>query len=319
MLVLAPISSAGRGHTISALKARDAAIVAKTRSAVLGLYSLDLRVNAARARLGSLRVQREHLRAERASLTRQAHLAEVDTKLSEARLASRIRYLYDHGSASTLEIFFGATSLDEAMTEIEDIKRVTSLNDDAIVQLRASKRHLLAVSARLASREKMLTAVTERAAATTTSLLDTRSSRAAYVDGLVRERNLTSAALSRAQAEARAAELRSQQLTGSPPAAAVATPVGDVQSIPGARVITVAATGYSLSGHSSSGVPVGFGVAAVDPSVIPLGTHMTIPGYGEAVAADTGGSIRGATIDLWFPSIAAANAWGRRSVTIALH
>ena len=70
------------------------------------------------------------------------------------------------------------------------------------------------------------------------------------------------------------------------------------------------------AGTTATGLPVGWGVVAVDPSVIPLGTHMTIPGYGEAVAADTGGAIVGATIDLWFPSVAQANAWGRRTVTI---
>ena len=46
---------------------------------------------------------------------------------------------------------------------------------------------------------------------------------------------------------------------------------------------------------------------------------MTVPGYGEAVAADIGGAVRGAVIDLWFPTIGQANAWGRRSVTIVLH
>jgi 3D (Asp-Asp-Asp) domain-containing protein len=64
---------------------------------------------------------------------------------------------------------------------------------------------------------------------------------------------------------------------------------------------------------------VGYGVVAVDPSVIPLGTRMSIPGYGEGVAADTGGAIQGAMIDLWFPNAAAASAWGRRTVTITLH
>jgi resuscitation-promoting factor RpfB len=53
--------------------------------------------------------------------------------------------------------------------------------------------------------------------------------------------------------------------------------------------------------------------------VIPLGSHMLIPGYGEAVAADTGGSVVGATIDLWFPTVTEASAWGRRTVTIVLH
>ena len=91
------------------------------------------------------------------------------------------------------------------------------------------------------------------------------------------------------------------------------------QMFGGAQSITVTATGYSLGGTTATGLPVGFGVVAVDPSVIPLGTHMTVPGYGEAVAADTGGAIVGATIDLWFPSTAQAMAWGRRTVTVSLH
>jgi 3D (Asp-Asp-Asp) domain-containing protein len=60
-------------------------------------------------------------------------------------------------------------------------------------------------------------------------------------------------------------------------------------------------------------------VVAVDPSVIPLGTRLTIPGYGAGIAADTGSAVRGSTIDLWFPTLAQALAWGKRTVTITLH
>ena len=84
-------------------------------------------------------------------------------------------------------------------------------------------------------------------------------------------------------------------------------------------MISVTATGYSLAGTTATGVPVGWGVVAVDPSFIPLGTGMTIPGYGEGVAADTGGAVVGARIDLWFPTRAEALAWGTRTVTITLH
>ena len=83
--------------------------------------------------------------------------------------------------------------------------------------------------------------------------------------------------------------------------------------------MTVSTTGYAIRGRTASGLPTGWGIVAVDPSVIPLGTRMTIPGYGEGVAADTGGAVRGATIDLWFPTVAQALAWGRRTVTITLH
>jgi 3D (Asp-Asp-Asp) domain-containing protein len=82
--------------------------------------------------------------------------------------------------------------------------------------------------------------------------------------------------------------------------------------------MTVSAVAYSLPGRTASGLPVGHGIVAVDPSVIPLGTRMFVPGYGEAVAADTGSGVRGAMIDLWFPTTADALAWGRRTVVITL-
>jgi 3D (Asp-Asp-Asp) domain-containing protein len=66
-------------------------------------------------------------------------------------------------------------------------------------------------------------------------------------------------------------------------------------------------------------MPVGRGVVAVDPSVIPLGSRMRIPGYGNGVAADVGSGIKGAVIDLWFPTYAECAAWGRRTVTITIY
>ncbi len=75
---------------------------------------------------------------------------------------------------------------------------------------------------------------------------------------------------------------------------------------------------YGCSGMTATGRPAGRGVVAVDPRVIPLGTRMFIPGYGSAIAGDTGGAIRGNRIDLGFNSNAAASQFGRRSVTVYL-
>lgn len=87
----------------------------------------------------------------------------------------------------------------------------------------------------------------------------------------------------------------------------------------GARTMTVTATAYSGGGTTATGLPVGWGVAAVDPGVIPLGTRMSIPGYGEAVAADTGSAVIGAMVDVWLPTEAQAEAWGVQSITITIH
>ncbi len=83
--------------------------------------------------------------------------------------------------------------------------------------------------------------------------------------------------------------------------------------------MTVVSTAYALTGTTATGIPVGPGIVAVDPTVIPLGTRMTIPGYGEGVAADTGSAIQGAMIDVWVPTEAQAIIWGRKTLTIYLH
>ncbi len=55
-----------------------------------------------------------------------------------------------------------------------------------------------------------------------------------------------------------------------------------------------------------------FGIVAVDPRVIPLGTRLYVEGYGPGLAADVGGAIKGRRMDLCFNSSDQARAWGRR-------
>lgn len=62
----------------------------------------------------------------------------------------------------------------------------------------------------------------------------------------------------------------------------------------------------------------GYGVAAVDPSRIHLGTRLYIEGYGFAIACDVGGAIRGDRIDLFMTDVDAARRFGRRPVTVHL-
>ncbi len=72
------------------------------------------------------------------------------------------------------------------------------------------------------------------------------------------------------------------------------------------------ATGFDLRANPNAKI------IAVDPRVIPLGTKVYVEGYGYAVAADTGGAIKGNKIDVFMSSKADAYRWGRKKVKIKI-
>jgi 3D (Asp-Asp-Asp) domain-containing protein len=77
------------------------------------------------------------------------------------------------------------------------------------------------------------------------------------------------------------------------------------------RALTFYATSYSPSragvprtarnfGITASGRPLTIGLVAIDRSYVPFGTRLYVPGYGYALAADTGGGVKGRWIDLGY-------------------
>lgn len=73
---------------------------------------------------------------------------------------------------------------------------------------------------------------------------------------------------------------------------------------------TVTATGQNLLTNPMA--------VAVDPNVIPLGTRLYVEGYGEAIASDTGGAIKGNIVDVHFPTYEQCVQWGRRQVKVTI-
>lgn len=93
------------------------------------------------------------------------------------------------------------------------------------------------------------------------------------------------------------------------------------------KKLTVKATAYSkydpgCNDYTAAGTLARYGVVAVDPKLIPLGSKlyiMTSDGqfiYGHASAEDTGGSIKGNRIDLCFDTTQQCNIFGRRECTV---
>nr|WP_231428456.1 cell wall-binding protein EntB [Bacillus sp. (in: firmicutes)] len=78
----------------------------------------------------------------------------------------------------------------------------------------------------------------------------------------------------------------------------------------GGRVLT--AMGHDLTANPN------MRIIAVDPKVIPLGSKVWVEGYGEAIAGDTGSTIKGNRIDVLMGSKSKAMNWGRQTVKVKI-
>jgi 3D (Asp-Asp-Asp) domain-containing protein len=303
------------------LRARDASLQAQERSAALELYALQSQLARTQQRLASLRVERETAEAQLTSLRIQLDVAWQSLYVAEERRGARIRQLYEHGQTSPVAVLLGAESLDEAITSLEGLRSLAAGDREIVKQVRRARTQLAQAKRRVAARAAELHEAETAAAATSAALLAAQAERRSYLSQLATERGFNRRRLAELRrvvhtARERSAGFTPETRTVVDDAAAsfpAPSPTGDGQAL------TVVATGYSLRGRTATGLQTAWGVVAVDPAVIPLGTRMTIPGYGEGIAADTGGAVQGKTIDLWFPTTAQALAWGRRTVTITLH
>ena len=230
------------------------------------------------ATLASLQARDAALQRDAASAAVEQRVARRSLTTAQRSLAKRIRDLYVEGDTQPLAVLLGASSLGDAITQLDELRRAADQDRAWINQCREARRSVARLSRTIAAQRRALAVLRASTEAVVVALDRT----ARPTDGPVR-----------------------QLAARSTP-----TPVADT--------LTVVATAYVLRGSTATGTPTGPGTVAVDPAVVPLGTHLSIPGYGDGVASDTGGAIRGNRIDVWFPTVEEARSWGTRTVTITI-
>lgn len=326
MLVFAAGSPAavGPNSRVSDLRAQENALATHLQSATVALYALDAKLSSARAKLTRLRGQAAQLRQQQQELALQIDVTQHTLSVSQKHLGTNLRLMYEQGDQDPLAVILGAQSLTEAVTTLDGLKRVTDQSSRFVVASLTARHRLQTLRMALASHRAEIAAAVRAAAQTTSSIASARADRLSYISSLQSQQQLKQSQIQELEAVVQRAAAKSKVLTAQaaargPAPAAVGDPAPPSAPAGNGRTLVVSATAYSLPGRTASGLPVGWGVVAVDPTVIPLGTRMTIPGYGEGIAADVGSGVRGDMIDLWFPTLAQADAWGRRTVTITLH
>lgn len=310
MAASAALAAPGAGNPggASSADATTQQLDARAHQALLSLYALDSRLQAWQSRVASLERQAAALRHAQASIRGELAAARASLETGRHRLAVDLRALYERGNVDPVAVVLGADSLTKGLGRLEALSRVSDQNRQIVTATTAAHERLLGSQRRLAAEQRKLARSLAAARQAEQSLAAAAAARRAYVSTLRAQERLRAAQVKTVEAAAHTAQQKSQHLQPTAPAS---PPTGK-------RHLTVSATCYDLSGSTATGMPVGQGVVAVDPSVIPLGTRMYVPGYGNGVAADVGSAIKGAVIDLWMTPTQCA-AWGRRTVTITIY
>jgi 3D (Asp-Asp-Asp) domain-containing protein/peptidoglycan hydrolase CwlO-like protein len=300
-----------------ALRSENATLTARSQSGLVGLEVIEARLAQTRAELASFRARAAVVRNRRRAVYRELGVARAALRSTRRALARRLQSIYEHGEPDALAVILGADSLQAALEAVETMDLAARQDESLLVTARSATQRLARLNRVLAGRERELEQLAAARAAAAASLAQARADRIRTLAAL---RSTTASNRYRiAGLEERARTLAAVESRPAPVVVAGAPRISSGPAASGVLTMTVVATGYALPGRTASGSPVGWGSVAVDPSVIPMGSRLSIPGYGLGVAADTGGAIQGARIDLWFPSVQEALAWGNRVVTITVY
>jgi peptidoglycan DL-endopeptidase CwlO len=286
-----------------ALRLENRQLAAGARSAVAELATIESRLTRTRVELASFRARARDVRTRRRAVRAELTVVRSALRATQEALARRLQSIYEDGEADTLAVVLGAQSLDEALSAIETIDLAATQDKGLLERARSASSRLAALGRRLAARERDLEQLAAVRAAAAAALADARADRLRLIAAARSAKRSNGAEIAALQKRAR------MLASANRPA-----PVS-----PGVHSLTVAATAYALPGRTATGRTAGWGSVAVDPSVIPLGSRLRIPGYGFGVASDVGSAIQGARIDVWFPTESQALEWGNRVVTIAIY
>lgn len=333
-LLGAATSTAGAPAVAAPSGSSATALASQQDRAVYDLLVIDRRLQSSQAGLLRAQTSLAHTVAELDRRAAEAARAGRDLDKIQRRLNERVRASYVRGPFGWLDFLGQSRSLGALLTRADLLSRVLDQEARLTREVKQARSRADTARNRLSSLAKDQKAAVARLRAQRDGLRQAEDDQAALAERL--GSRLAAARAAAHAAEARMADLNRKARASSDVAVLSARGGDPLPTIPrttqppappteksagGAstgRTMLVKSTAYAQTGLTATGVPAGPGIVAVDPRVIPLGTRVSVPGWGEGIAADTGGDIKGAWIDVWLPSQALASDWGIKYITITI-
>ena len=324
---------------------RDAQALAQAHDrAVVDLLLIEKRLTTTERDLAAARAEGARIDAQLAQTSSDAERAASDLRTAQHRFDSRVRQSYMGGHYEWLDALVGSANLTQLLSRVDFVNRLLGQSARLVDNVQSAKEQAATTQTKLEAEKKTQTATIAKLRSLKAELTSARDAQAAQAKSLGAE-------LAAVQAAAREAQARMDALNAQT-SAGVASARGDVTTRttgktttpttakkngggssggstsgsksdngprPGGRQLRVKMTAYCDRGYTASGVRTGPGIIAVDPRVIKLGTRVYVPGYGEALAADTGGAVKGNFIDIWLSDYQTALDFGIQYRTITVY
>ena len=253
----------------------------------------------------------------------ESKIAETENDIVQlkASVAKQMRAVQSNGGAtfSYIDVVASSKNLSEMITRLTNLNVVLTAEADQAKSLIEKEASLKTMKVKLEETQESLVKNQNDYQGQVDSL---QSSISSLKDKISSNKQLLSEMQEKAASEQKA---RDEALAKSvAEVKAKAETVKNTSSNPttpsGGRTLNVEATAYALNGITATGIDLSKNpiCIAVDPSVIPLNSLVEVPGYGIAIAGDTGGAIIGNIIDVHFPTNDQAIAWGRKNIQITV-
>jgi 3D (Asp-Asp-Asp) domain-containing protein/peptidoglycan hydrolase CwlO-like protein len=271
------------------------------------IVASETMVAARKNEIESLGSDLEMLQTQLTELARQKEEMAKDIDKKKNLLADRMIFTYKYGNNDVAKFIISARNLNEIVNNLFLFKNIMSREAELIQLLRYEKEEFDRISRK--SEEKILEIELTRASREEEKVKLERdiAENQVLLDQLKGEEKEVQDILSEIKSRIAAIQPAGMTLAGE-------------WTLTATAYYAFGSGGNDINGNgiTATGLRARKGIVAVDPRIIPLGTKLFIPGYGEALAADTGGWIKNDRIDLCFESLEECFRFGRKKIRVYL-
>jgi 3D (Asp-Asp-Asp) domain-containing protein/peptidoglycan hydrolase CwlO-like protein len=290
--------------TLNELSSQIAALSDEEESLIEEILAVESLIETKKNEIINLTQTISGLEQELDELVKQRLDLEKSMDLKKTQLSQRAIYSYKYGKNNVIKLLTGARDINEFITTIYLFRNIMRRDAQLIEALRLDKESYDRIMRKSEEKKKEMQSVKKERQKEQAALEENLDKDEYLLDKVKKEKANVVQTL--AAIKERIARIQPPGITLS----------GEVTMV--ATAYYAGGGGLNGNGITATGLRARKGIVAVDPRTIRLGTRVFIEGYGEAIAADTGGWIKGNRIDLCFDSLEECYRYGRRKIYVYL-